>query len=71
MRTVFFIGLLATLLFVLGVPLNADAHPHATFTLMDSHSHELHDEKYQGHFIVHAFEKVVFTVVSFFESFQI
>jgi len=41
----------------------------ASFTLMDSHSHELHNEKYQGHFIIHTFEEVVLNTISFFESF--
>lgn len=69
MRIIFFVVLLVSLTFVLGIPLNADAHPHASFTLMDSHSHELHNEKYQGHFIIHTFEEVVLNTISFFESF--
>lgn len=69
MKSIFFVGVLAALVFVIGIPLDAYAHPHASFTLMDSHSHELHDEKYQGHFIIHTFEEVVFKTISFFESF--
>lgn len=69
MKSIFVVGILLSLIFVVDVPLDVDAHPHASFTLMDSHSHELHDERYQGHFIIHTFEEVVFKTISFFESF--
>jgi len=68
MKVILFLGFLTIMISVLGIPLNAEAHPHATFTLMDSHSHQLHDEKYQGHFIIHTFEEVVFEITSFLDS---
>lgn len=46
----------------------ADAHPHATVDLMESHSHDVDDEVFQEDFVVHTFEEVIFSVFSFIKS---
>lgn len=55
-------------IFVIGMASTADAHPHATVDLMESHSHDVDDEVFQEDFIVHTFEEVIFSVFSFIKS---
>ena len=60
-----FFGILIAFVFVIGMASTADAHPHATIDLMESHSHDMQDEVFQEHFIVHTFEEVMFSVFNF------
>jgi len=46
----------------------ADAHPHATIDLMESHSHDINDDNYQEEFIFHDFEHVVISTLEWFKS---
>jgi len=62
-------GILMGLAIVLGSISIAESHPHVTVDLMESHSHDLHDEKFQENFLVHTFEDVIFSIVDFFNSF--
>ena len=63
-----FFGILIAFIFVIGMTSTADAHPHATIDLMESHSHDMHDEVFQENFIVHTFEEVAFSVFNFINS---
>ena len=63
-----FFGILIAFVFVIGMASTADAHPHATVDLMESHSHDMHDEVFQENFIVHTFEEVIFSVFNFIHS---
>jgi len=60
--------IVAMVVFVLGIAPIAEAHPHATVDLMESHSHDVHDNNFQENFIVHTFEDVIFSVFDFFKS---
>lgn len=51
--------------FGIGIASTADAHPHATVDLMESHSHDTHNENFQENFLVHTFEDVVFHIEFF------
>lgn len=62
-------GIMIVFVFVIGITSTADAHPHATVDLMESHSHDMHNENFQENFLVHTFEDVVFHVVEFFSHF--
>ena len=55
--------------FAMGLISTAEAHPHATIDLMESHSHDMHDKKFQDDFLLHTFEDVAFHVVDFFNRF--
>lgn len=68
MKSFTFFGFLIVFVFVLGVISTADAHPHATIDLMESHSHDIHDEGFQDNFLVHTFEDVIFSVFNFFNN---
>jgi len=57
---------LIAFVFVIGMASTADAHPHATVDLMESH--DMHDEVFQENFIVHTFEEVIFSVFSFINT---
>ena len=63
-----FFGILIAFIFVIGMASTAEAHPHATINLMESHSHDIHDEVFQENFIVHTFEEVIFSVFSFINT---
>ena len=39
----------------------AEAHPHISFDLMVSHSHDINDEGFVEHFFIHTFEPVSYT----------
>lgn len=45
-----------------------NAHPHATSTLMESHSHNVDSNLFQENFLVHTFENVAFSIHEFFNS---
>jgi len=47
----------------------AEAHPHVTIDLMESHSHNITDENFQEEFILHDFEHVIISIFDFFNSF--
>ena len=55
--------------FVLGTISMVDAHPHATMDLMESHSHDIHDENFQENFILHTFEDVILSTIDFIKNF--
>ncbi len=61
-------GILIVFIFISGIVSAADAHPHATIDLMESHSHNLHDEGFEENFIVHTFEKVIFSMFDFIST---
>ena len=61
-------GILMAAVLVLGTISMAEAHPHATIDLMESHSHDVTDENFQEDFIVHAFEEVIFSVFNFIKN---
>ena len=63
-----FFGILIAFIFVIGMASAADAHPHTTIDLMESHSHDMHDEVFQENIIVHTFEEVIFSVFSFINT---
>lgn len=46
----------------------ADAHPHATIDLMESHSHDVNAENFQEEFILHDFEHVIIATIDWFKS---
>ena len=61
-------GFLFLFVFVIGIISTAEAHPHATIDLMESHSHVLADEKFHDNFVIHTFDQVIFSVVDFFNN---
>ena len=63
-----FFGILIAFVFVIGMASAAEAHPHATIDLLESHSHDMHDEVFQESFTVHTFEEVIFSVFDFINS---
>jgi len=65
MKTLVIFGILMAFVIVLGTISITEAHPHATIDLMESHSHDLHDENFQENFIVHTFKDVIFSVFDF------
>jgi len=68
MKSFVIFGILMALVIVLGSISMAEAHPHATIDLMESHSHEPHDENFQENFILHTFEDVIFSAFNFFKN---
>ena len=68
MKSFIIFGILMALVIVLGTISIAEAHPHATIDLMESHSHDVHDKNFQENFILHAFEDVIFSVFDFFKN---
>ena len=61
-------GILIVSVFVMGLVSTVDAHPHGTIDLMESHSHDIHDEKFQESFLIHTFEEVLFSMVNFINN---
>jgi len=61
-------GILMAFVIALGMISIAEAHPHATIDLMESHSHDVHDKNFQENFILHAFEDVIFSTLNFIKS---
>ena len=64
-----FFGILIAFIFVIGMVSTAGAHPHVTIDLMESHSHDMHDEGFEENFIVHTFEEVIFSVFNFISAY--
>ena len=59
MNSLIIVGIIASILVTPGMIFTAEAHPHATPELMESHSHEMADENFQEEFILHNFEHVI------------
>ena len=68
MKSFVIFGILMALVIVLGTISMVEAHPHATIDLMESHSHDVHDENFQENFIVHTFKDVIVSVFDFIKS---
>ena len=68
MKTFVIFGILVAFVIVLGTISIAEAHPHATIDLMESHSHDPHDEDFQENFILHTFKDVIFSVFNFIKN---
>ncbi len=68
MKTLVIFGILMAFVIVLGSISMAAAHPHATIDLMESHSHDVHDENFQENFILHTFQDVIVSVFDFIKS---
>ena len=68
MKTFVIFGILMAFVIVLGTISIAEAHPHATIDLMESHSHDPHDESFQENFILHTFEDVIISVFNFIKN---
>ena len=66
--TLVIFGILIAFVIVLGTFSMAEAHPHVTIDLMESHSHDVHDENFQENFIVHTFKDVIFSVFDFIKN---
>ena len=65
MKSLVILGILTLIVSILGVIPMAEAHPHATIDLMESHSHDVHDDDFQEDFIVHSFEHVIISAYDF------
>ena len=68
MKTLVIFGILMAFVIVLGSISMAEAHPHATIDLMESHSHDVHDENFQENFILHTFQDVIISVFDFIKN---
>jgi len=68
MRTLVIFGILMAFVIVLGTISIAEAHPHVTIDLMESHSHDVHDENFQENFILHTFKDVIFSAFDFIKN---
>ncbi len=68
MKYLVMFGILMAAVLVLGTISMAEAHPHATIDLMESHSHDPHDENFEENFILHTFEDVIFSVFNFIKN---
>ena len=68
MKTFVIFGILMAFVIVLGTISIAEAHPHATIDLMESHSHDPHDENFQENFILHTFKDVIISVFNFIKN---
>lgn len=62
-------GFLMVFVFTIGIISIAEAHPHVTTVLMESHSHVFADEKFHDNFIIHTFDQVIFSITDFFDNF--
>jgi len=59
LKNLVFIAILAVGIFSLGFTSVAEAHPHTTIDLLNTHSHDLYISE---DFVVHTFEQVVLFV---------
>ena len=59
LKNLILIAILTIGIFSLGFTSFAEAHPHATFDLMNMHSHELYNAE---DFLIHTFEHVILVV---------
>jgi len=65
MKSIAILGILTLIVSISGVIPMADAHPHVTIDLMESHSHDIHNDNFQDDFIVHSFEHVIISTYDF------
>ena len=68
MKTFVIFGILMAFVIVLGTISIAEAHPHVTIDLMESHSHDVHDENFQENFILHTFQDVIISAFNFIKN---
>ena len=68
MKSFVIFGILMAFVIVLGSISMAEAHPHATIDLMESHSHDVHDENFQENFILHTFQDVIISIFDFIKN---
>ncbi|MGV7227007.1 MAG: hypothetical protein ACQ9CV_08835 [Nitrosopumilus sp.] len=68
MKSFRFFGILIIFIFTIGIISTADAHPHGTLDLVESHSHLFADEKFHDTFLIHTFDQVIFSITDFFNS---
>ena len=68
MKCIVILGILMLIVSISGVIPMVEAHPHATIDLMESHSHDVHDDDFQEYFIVHSFEHVIISTYDFIMS---
>ena len=68
MKTFVIFGILTALVIVLGTISIAEAHPHATIDLMESHSHDPHNENFQENIFLHTFEDVIISAFDFIKN---
>ncbi len=68
MKSLVIFGIFMLSLIALGSFSIAEAHPHATIDLMESHSHDPNDENFQEEFFLHDFEHVIFSIFDFFND---
>ena len=68
MKSFVIFGILMAIVIVLGSFSIAEAHPHATIDLMESHSHDVHDDNFQENFILHTFGDVIFSAFDFIKN---
>ena len=68
MKSLIILGILISIVFISGVVSIAEAHPHANIDLMESHSHNIHDNNFQENFIVHSFEHVIISTFEFINN---
>ena len=55
------------IVFISGVVPIADAHPHATIDLLESHSHNNNDGNFKENFLIHNFEHVMISTFDWFK----
>ena len=68
MKSFVVFGILMVIVIVLGTISMAEAHPHATIDLIESHSHDVHDDNFQENFILHTFQDVIFSAFNFIKN---
>jgi len=68
MKSFAILVILVAIVIALGTISIAEAHPHATIDLMESHSHDVHDANFQENFILHTFQDVIFSAFNFIKN---
>ena len=68
MKSSLLFGLLIGTAIILSTFSLAEAHPHASMDLMDSHSHDPNADNFQEEFILHDFEHVILSTFNFFKT---
>jgi hypothetical protein len=66
MKLLIIFGILLLMVFTFSITPFAEAHPHATIELMESHSHNSNDDNFQEEFILHDFEHVIILAFDWF-----
>ena len=67
MKSLVILGILISIVLIPSIASTAEAHPHATIELMESHSHDIDDEDFQKEFILHDFEHVIISIFDWFD----